>query len=66
MQSSDLIYIVMPVIALLALVVLIGLPFVGDRQESHIHAHGEDAPVFGGEDTRGLTSQPADGTGSPP
>jgi len=71
MTGSDSIYIVMPIIMTLALVVLIGLPFVGARGAGESHPGGghprptqsPDA-VVSGENTRRITSQPADGQSS--
>ena len=69
MQGSDLIYIVMPVVILLALVVLIALPFAGtrgsgDRLSGRRHSHGHQsrgqipdhsvAPDDAGSDAIGL------------
>jgi hypothetical protein len=50
MEGSDLIYIVMPIVVSLALVVLIALPFVGDRGAGASHSGGGHPR---GQDARG-------------
>jgi hypothetical protein len=53
MQGSNLIYIVMPVVIVLALVVLIALPFAGTRQQSQGQVPGRPVArdAFGSEVT---------------
>jgi hypothetical protein len=64
MEGSDLIYIVMPIVISLALVVLIALPFVGDRGAGDSHSGGGHPR---GQESRGqLSDRPvaADAVGS--
>jgi len=40
MDGSDQIFIVLPIVAIILLVVLVGLPYLGNREQSHSHAGG--------------------------
>jgi hypothetical protein len=41
MDGSDLIFIVLPIVAVVILVILVGLPYLADREQGHSHAGGE-------------------------
>jgi hypothetical protein len=43
MDGSDLIFIVLPIVAVVILVILVGLPYLGDREQGHSHAGGPQA-----------------------
>ena len=50
MDGSDQIFIVLPIVAIILLVLLVGLPYLGDREQSHRHAGGE---LSGGHQAQG-------------
>jgi hypothetical protein len=40
MDGSNGIFIVLPIVALIILLILVGLPYLGDRQSNPSHSHG--------------------------
>jgi hypothetical protein len=57
MDGSDVIFIVLPIVAVVLLIVLVGLPYLGDREQGRSHAGG-------GPQTRGqIPGHPPDARG---
>jgi hypothetical protein len=44
MDGSDQIFIVLPIVAVVILVILVGLPYLGNREQSHSRAGGGHQP----------------------
>jgi hypothetical protein len=40
MDGSDAIFIVLPIVGIVLLIVLVGLPYLADREQGHSHAGG--------------------------